>query len=339
MILLEKKTEEEYSKIRIFIKNKIGDYDMLCKQCNSQMTCDKENKLFTCPSCGNTEPFDDAKTDNDKIKKVYNTKKEEDNSKKEESNSKKKEGNSQKKEGNSKKKKDHSAIIEKEPINWKKEIISWGIIIAVAFGLAFLITQFVIMKAEIVSGSMMPRLQKDDHVIGNRLAYLFSDPQRGDVIFFEYPLSYKSKYEIDPELTYCRDYELGDKEKKYHTNSEVYVKRIIGLPGDKVEIKKGKVYINDSDTPLEEPYLNGTPKKMNFGPYYVPEDCYFCLGDNRNNSLDSRYWDNPIDPETNPDRFRFVHKSAIYAKAALKLPPDMHWIEHYRYEQDKEKTE
>ena len=225
---------------------------------------------------------------------------------------------------------------ENEPINWKKEIISWALIVGIAFGLAFFITTFVIMKAEIVSGSMMPGLQKDDHVIGNRLAYLFSGPERGDVIFFEYPKSDKSLYAIDPQLTVRKD--KGDKEACEHDEGEVYVKRVIGLPGETVKIVKGKVYINDSDTPLEEPYLKETPKGS-FGPYTVPENCYFCLGDNRNSSLDSRYWDNPINPEEDPDRFRFVSIDAIYAKAVLKLPWGMHWIEHYRYEMDKEKSD
>ena len=225
----------------------------------------------------------------------------------------------------------------KEKINWKKEIVSWAVIIVIAFILAILITNFVIMKAEIVSGSMEPGLQVNDHVIGNRLAYLFSDPKRGDVVFFEYPKSDKQLYEIDPELTYRKDAE--DKEATYHNGSEVFVKRIIGLPGEKVEIISGKVYINDSETPLDEPYLKNTPKG-DYGPYYVPEDCYFMLGDNRNNSSDARFWDNYTDKGTkkkliDPDenKFRYVPKKSIYAKAALKTPPDMHWVQHYRYEE------
>ena len=173
---------------------------------------------------------------------------------------------------------------EKKPINWKKEIISWGIIIAIAFVLALIITEVIIMKAEIVSGSMKPTLLVGDHVIGNRLAYLFSDPERGDVIFFEYPKSDKMLYEIDPELTYRKDED--DKDYCYHKAGDVYVKRIIGLPGETITIKNGKVYINNSDTPLDEPYVKVNPKG-NFGPYTVPEGCYFCLGDNRNSSLDS----------------------------------------------------
>ena len=220
----------------------------------------------------------------------------------------------------------------------KKEAFSWLKIAAMAFVMAIIILQVIIMKTEVVSGSMIPELEIGDHVIGNRLAYLFSDPERGDVIFFEYPLSYKELYDLDPELTYCIDRKLNDAEPRYHNESSVYVKRIIGLPGDKVEIRKGKVYINDSDTPLDEPYLNGKPKG-NYGPYYVPDDCYFCLGDNRNTSSDAREWDNtvddPSDPEYDPDRFRFVHKDKIYAKALLKTIPELGWVEHYNYKMNK----
>lgn len=220
----------------------------------------------------------------------------------------------------------------------RKEAFSWLKIVAMAFVMAIIITQVIIMKTEVVSGSMIPELEIGDHVIGNRLAYLFSDPERGDVIFFEYPLSYKELYDLDPELTYCINRELNDTEPRYHNESSVYVKRIIGLPGDKVEIRKGKIYINDSDTPLDEPYLNGKPKG-NYGPYYVPDDCYFCLGDNRNISSDARDWDNtvddPSDPDYDPDRFRFVHKDKIYAKALLKTIPELGWVEHYNYKMNK----
>ena len=73
--------------------------------------------------------------------------------------------------------------------------------------------------------------------------------------------------------------------------SQLYIKRVIGLPGDKVQIIDGKVYINDSETPLDEPYLP-EPPEGDYGPYYVPEDSYFMLGDNRNWSKDSRFWTN-----------------------------------------------
>ena len=84
-----------------------------------------------------------------------------------------------------------------------KEITSWIKIVAIAFVMAIIITKVIIIKTEVVSGSMIPELEIEDHVIGNRLAYLFSDPERGDVIFFEYPKSYKELDAIDPELTFC----------------------------------------------------------------------------------------------------------------------------------------
>jgi len=233
----------------------------------------------------------------------------------------------EKKQNDKKDEKDKKDI--KEPINWKKEIISWSIIVAVAFLLALFITEFVIMKTEIISGSMEKGLMIGDKVIGNRLAYLFSDPERGDVIFFEYPKSDKMLYNIDPELTYRYDKEA--KKKIYHDGSDVYVKRIIGLPGDKVEIKDGKVYINDSKTPLDEPYIFG-PDSDDFGPVTVPEGAYFCLGDHRNISADARSWDNPINPEEEPHRFRFVYKENIYAKATLNWS-QFGWVNHYRYKE------
>lgn len=205
------------------------------------------------------------------------------------------------------------------------EIISWLIIIAIAFVAAEIVTKFIIMKAEIISESMVPEFLKDDHVIGSRLSYVFSDPERGDVVFFEYPRS---------------DYALNIRNRE----NKVYVKRIIGLPGEKVEIRDGKVYINDDHVPLDEPYLNEVPVGS-FGPYFVPADCYFMLGDNRNISVDSRYWVNPDldengnpDKENNPDKYRFVSRDAIYAKAWLRFKRaddiSLSFVNHHEYEYD-----
>ncbi len=160
--------------------------------------------------------------------------------------------------------------------NVRGEIISWVVIIASAFVIAFVINKVFLLKTIVTSGSMRPTMEIGEHVTANRLAYLFSDPQRGDMVFFENP----------------------------DDASETYVKRIIGLPGEKVEIKKGKVYINDSEKALKEPYLFEKADKLDFGPYYVPENSYFMLGDNRNISSDSRYWD-----------IHYVTKDKIFGKA------------------------
>lgn len=165
-----------------------------------------------------------------------------------------------------------------------KEILSWVFVLVAAFALAYFITNYVIVKAVVPTGSMENTIMVDDKVVGNRIAYLFSNPKRGDIIIFKFP---------DDE-------------------TENYVKRIIGLPGEKVEIIDGKIYINDSEEPLEEPYLKETPSAEDFGPYEVPEGCYFVLGDNRNWSKDARYWVNT-----------YVAKDKIIGKVWFRYSPSI----------------
>ena len=164
-----------------------------------------------------------------------------------------------------------------------KEIRDYVFLIALAFVLAFLMNKFVYANAEVPTGSMIPIVQPGDRLIVNRLAYLFEEPQRGDIVMFIYP----------------------DNEK------DNYLKRIIGLPGEKVEIRDGLVYINDSKKPLSEPYLNDPPNG-DFGPYNVPEGCYFMLGDNRDISQDARYWKN-----------KYVKKEKIVGKVLFRYYPDI----------------
>ena len=153
----------------------------------------------------------------------------------------------------------------------------------IVFVLVFvlIINNFVIVNASIPSESMENTIMTKDRLFGNRLAYLFGEPKRGDIVIFKYP----------------------DDERK------LYIKRIIGLPGEKVSIVSGKVYINDSTTPLDEPYLS-EPMDGNYGPYNVPEGEYFMLGDNRNNSGDSRLWVNT-----------FVTEKQIEGKAGFRYFP------------------
>lgn len=143
------------------------------------------------------------------------------------------------------------------------------------------VDNFLLINAVIPSESMENTIMTGDRIFGNRLAYLFDDPERFDIVIFKYP---------DDE-------------------SQRFIKRVIGLPGETVEIREGKVYINGSDTPLDDSFTPETPVG-NFGPYTVPEGCYFMLGDNRNNSRDSRMWDNP-----------YVKKEKILGKAVLRYFP------------------
>ncbi len=164
-----------------------------------------------------------------------------------------------------------------------KEIISWVLTIVAAVVLAFFLNRVVIINARIPSGSMENTIMEGDRLFGLRLAYTFSEPKRGDIVIFKYP---------DDE-------------------TQNYVKRVVGLPGETVDIREAKIYINGSDTPLEEKYLKEDWIKET-GPYHfeVPQDCYLMLGDNRNNSWDARYWANT-----------YVSKEEILGKAWLRYYP------------------
>ncbi len=167
-----------------------------------------------------------------------------------------------------------------------KEIISWIKYLGSALLIALFLTRFVIINAYIPTGSMENTIMTGDRVFASRLHYLFTDPKRGDIVVFKYP----------------------DDEKLN------YVKRVIGLPGETVEIKNGEVYVDN--VKLEEPYIKEEMKKEDLGPYIVPEDSYFMMGDNRNNSSDSRRWFT-----TN-----YVHKSKLLGKVAFEYFPRPKWL-------------
>ena len=133
-----------------------------------------------------------------------------------------------------------------------REVLSWVITLLAAFALAMVLKNYVIINATVPTGSMEHTIEPGDDLFGLRLAYQFSEPKRGDIVIFRFP---------DDE-------------------TQKYVKRVIGLPGEKVTIEDAKIYINDSETPLK------------------------VLGDNRNDSYDARYWDHT-----------YVSKDKIIGKA------------------------
>lgn len=134
-------------------------------------------------------------------------------------------------------------------------------IIVIAVVLSLILRYFVIEARIIPSESMVPTLKINDRIFVNRFIYYFKDPQRGDVIIFDPPPS------------------LG--------RQDIFIKRVIGLPGETVEVKNNKVLINGKA--LKEPYLAG-PINYTFGPVVVPQDSLLVLGDNRNISYDSHQW-------------------------------------------------
>lgn len=154
---------------------------------------------------------------------------------------------------------------EQKETSLKTEILSWVEVIVIAVVLALFIDNFIIINATVPSGSMEQTIMTGSRVLGTRFSYWFKDPQRGDIVVFKYPI---------------------DEAKGKNTK---YIKRIIGLPGETVEIREGAVYIDGEK--LEETYINGTWTERNDGfTFKVPEDHYLMLGDNRNNSSDARYW-------------------------------------------------
>lgn len=182
-----------------------------------------------------------------------------------------------------------------------KEIISWVKVFAIAIVVAMLVSKFVIINANVPTGSMENLIQPGDRMIGLRLAYTFSEPERGDIVIFEFP----------------------------DNESEIYVKRLIGLPGEKVVIRDSKIYINDSEEPLDEDYLpetwiskNGSEEEGGEIVFEVPEGEYLMLGDNRNVSYDARYWND-----------KFVSRDQIVAEALFVYYPfdNLKWLESAEY--------
>jgi signal peptidase I len=127
---------------------------------------------------------------------------------------------------------------------------------------ALLLIHFIVRSYYIPSGSMIPTLQIKDYILVNELQYQFSSPARGDVAVFHPPDS-------------------------YHGDKEDLIKRVVGIEGDTIEVRGGKLYRND--LPVVEPYIK-EDIAQDFPAYRVKPGHVFMMGDNRNDSYDSRYW-------------------------------------------------
>ena len=154
--------------------------------------------------------------------------------------------------------------------------------------LAFGIRTFVAEARYIPSGSMLPTLKINDRLIIDKISYYFTNPVRGDIVVF------------NPTAQLERE--------KF---KDAFIKRVIGLPGERIDVKGGKVYINDkllTEKYLDEaPHYNWSSKELT-PDGIVPEGQYLVLGDNRNNSYDSHYWG-------------FVPKDKIVGKAVVRFWP------------------
>ncbi|MDK2791539.1 MAG: signal peptidase [Deferribacteres bacterium] len=155
--------------------------------------------------------------------------------------------------------------------------------IIVAFVIAMIIRAFFLQAYKIPSGSMLNTLLIGDHILVNKAAYLFTEPKRGDIVVFEYP--------IEPEKD--------------------FIKRVIGLPGDKIRMENKKLFINgksydENYVRYESDFVFNSKEnpRDNFDEFTVPKGKYFVMGDNRDSSFDSRYWG-------------FVSRDMIKGKALL----------------------
>lgn len=192
-----------------------------------------------------------------------------------------------------------SRASKKQAQQKKSQIRDWSEALIVAAVLALIIRTFVVQAFKIPSGSMEDTLLIGDHLLVSKFIYglqvpfsdepvlSMRDPERGDIIVFEFP---------------------EDKDKSYFQRRD-FIKRVVGLPGDKIEIRSKNVYVNgDRYMTPEAVYKDGT---MTVGPrdnmalITVPQNKYFVMGDNRDRSYDSRFWG-------------FVDRSVIKGRAFIK---------------------
>lgn len=177
-----------------------------------------------------------------------------------------------------------------------KDILEWVYCIVIALVLALLIRYFVGTPTEVQQRSMFPNLKQGDRLILNRISRTIKEvPQRGDIITFEAPSNtltgakdIKAEYNNEPTNIFSKFvyYVL-------EINKESYIKRVIGLPGDHIEIKDEKIYIN-GEALDESAYLKDSvvtePQSEYLTDFVVPEGYIFAVGDNRTQSRDCRYF-------------------------------------------------
>ncbi len=177
-----------------------------------------------------------------------------------------------------------------------KDILEWIYCIVIAIVLAILIKYYIGTPTVVKMSSMYPTLEQSDRLILSRLNKTRKKlPERGDIITFEAPSRKINLSEIDmenPVAKYDAEPEGWWNKFVYYVleiNKTSYIKRVIGLPGEHIEIKNGKVYVKGEE--LEEDYLEPglqTPASGPYSDFVVPENCVFAMGDNRNNSTDCR---------------------------------------------------
>jgi signal peptidase I len=173
-----------------------------------------------------------------------------------------------------------------EPSSLREVIVT----VAAALILAYVVQGYLVKPYRIPSGSMENTLRCGDRVLVDRLSWHFSDPKRGQVVVFHPPAGKDGQGRFDPSIVRGGGPELfaGSKSETVATKrADVnYIKRLIGLPGDTVEMHGGHTFVNGKRS--KEPYLHPQLDRDDFGPVTLPKGTYLMMGDNRSNSADGR---------------------------------------------------
>jgi signal peptidase I len=185
-----------------------------------------------------------------------------------------------------------------------KELAEWIIVFATAFILVLILNTAVFATTQVRQSSMKDTLIEGQHLFIEKVSYLFKSPKQGDIIVFledKYPKNYMDRIRI-----FLKDVSEVSVSPESKTNIRL-VKRVIGVPGDEIDIRDGKVYVNGDE--LIENYTKGVtyPREIQF-PLKVGEGEYFVLGDNREVSKDSR-------------SFGVIKKSQIEGRAVFRIWP------------------
>ena len=147
---------------------------------------------------------------------------------------------------------------EKRKKSIQREIFEWIMVFVVAAALAFVVRTFIFEPVRVDGSSMLNTLTDGEYMIATKFDYLLGDPERFDIVICDYPNTDDGKYRV---------------------------KRVIGMPGETIELRAGELYVDGVH--IEQDF-DMTPNETYFGPYTVPPGHYFVMGDNRNNSKDSR---------------------------------------------------
>ena len=147
---------------------------------------------------------------------------------------------------------------KKEKKSLGREIFEWVMVFVVAGALALTVRTLIFEPVRVDGSSMRNTLVDNEFMIATKFDYLLGDPERFDIVICDYPNADDGMYRV---------------------------KRVIGMPGETIELLSGELYVNGEKV---EQNFDMTPNQTNFGPFTVPEDSYFVMGDNRNNSKDSR---------------------------------------------------